>query len=116
MSDEKPELVDKQVLAMLEDAIGDSLKKIVDLYLSDVPLTLNEMRTALKNGDLVTVRRLAHSLKSSSANLGAMQTSAVAAELEQYIDADNTDQTQVLGMIDQIANTFDQTRSIYTAL
>ncbi len=116
MSDDKLELVDKQVLAMLQDAIGDSLGRIVDLYLSDVPQTINEMRAALKNDDLVTVRRLAHSLKSSSANLGAMQTSASASELEQYIDADNTDHAQVSVMIDQIANIFDQTRSIYTTL
>lgn len=112
MSGETPQLVDKQVLEMLQDAIGDSLQSIIKLYISEVPENIKEMRTALNNGDLLTVRRLAHSLKSSSANLGAMQTSAISADLEHQIDAGETNAATINKGIDLISQSFDQASTI----
>ncbi len=112
MSGDTPELVDKQVLEVLQDAIGDSLKRIIDLYVNDVPDSIREMHKALANDDLITVRRLAHSLKSSSANLGAMQTSALSADLEQQIDDGETDAERINIGIDLISDSFDQASTI----
>src|SRR5689334_20250373 len=112
MSGENPLLVDKQILDMLHDAIGDSLGPIIKLYITEVPANIAEMRTALSKDDLATVRRLAHSLKSSSANLGAMHTSVLSADLERNIDAGETNAESITKAIDLISNSFDQASTI----
>jgi two-component system, sensor histidine kinase and response regulator len=58
------------------------LLELVELYLQDTPNRLIELRRALDSGDTPTVTREAHTLKSSSANLGAMKMSGFAKELE----------------------------------
>jgi HPt (histidine-containing phosphotransfer) domain-containing protein len=56
--------------------------ELVDLYLHDTPKRLIELRRALDAGDTPTLTREAHTLKSSSANVGAMKMSEIARELE----------------------------------
>ena len=58
------------------------LNEMIDVYLSDAPVLIEQMRTGLANGDIELVRRAAHSLKSNSANLGANQLSIATRELE----------------------------------
>jgi HPt (histidine-containing phosphotransfer) domain-containing protein len=58
------------------------LVELIDLYLHDTPKRLIELRRALDAGDTPTLTREAHTLKSSSANVGAMKISEIARELE----------------------------------
>ncbi|QDU41314.1 Hpt domain protein [Maioricimonas rarisocia] len=57
----------------LERCGGDEelLQEIAGLFLETVPASLDTLRTALKEGDLVVARRAAHTLKNSFDNLGA---------------------------------------------
>jgi HPt (histidine-containing phosphotransfer) domain-containing protein len=54
----------------------------VRLYVSDTPPLLDALRQAVTQGDATTVHQAAHSLKSSSGNLGALTLSALCKELE----------------------------------
>ena len=112
MSDEEPKLLDQDTLELLYDAIGDSIHSIIKLYLQDVPYDLQTMHAALAANDLETVHRLAHSLKASSANLGAMQTSFLAAELEHGIAENKFGPSAVTEVLNKIKSSFDQTRII----
>jgi HPt (histidine-containing phosphotransfer) domain-containing protein len=56
--------------------------ELVAIYLEDTPKGLLELRQALEVRDAPTITRAAHTLKSSSANLGAMRMSAIAREIE----------------------------------
>ncbi len=58
------------------------LGELIDTYFNDAPQLLAAMRGALADGNVEEFRRAAHSLKSNSANLGAMTLSALAKELE----------------------------------
>ncbi|MGD8591012.1 MAG: EAL domain-containing protein, partial [Chromatiales bacterium] len=60
----------------------DVLGKSIDHFLTHTPENLVKMRKALTERDYVTLHRLAHSLKSGSANLGAHQFSKHCGELE----------------------------------
>lgn len=111
MNGEPPKLLDEKVLETLHDELGESLLPIIELYLTDVPQNFRDMRTALQKNDLPTVRRIAHSLKSSSASLGAMQISALASDLEHNIDSGEIEPENILHGIDSIAQSFDQIRS-----
>jgi CheY-like chemotaxis protein len=60
----------------------DLLKKMINLYLDDSVKKLRELRTAVEAREAVNVHRIAHSLKSASANLGATTLSSLFKEME----------------------------------
>jgi CheY-like chemotaxis protein/HPt (histidine-containing phosphotransfer) domain-containing protein len=59
------------------------LGKIIGLYLDNSLSSLQTLREAAAQGNAVVLMEAAHSLKSSSANLGATQLAALCKELEQ---------------------------------
>ncbi len=61
----------------------DILNKVIGLYLSKSPSLIDAIRHAIEHGDAPAVQMAAHSLKSSSANLGAMELAAHCKELEE---------------------------------
>lgn len=71
------ESLDKRALdrlrALQRDAKPDLLNKVVSLYLQDSAAALQRLRTAAEGVDPQEVARLAHRLKASSANLGALR-------------------------------------------
>ena len=56
--------------------------KVIRAYLADTPARLAQMRAALDAGDAGALRKGAHGLKSSSANVGAETLAALCKELE----------------------------------
>jgi HPt (histidine-containing phosphotransfer) domain-containing protein len=58
------------------------LRKVVSIYLETTPGRLRELQESLARGDGDALRRAAHSLKSSSANLGATKLTDLSRELE----------------------------------
>jgi HPt (histidine-containing phosphotransfer) domain-containing protein len=75
-------ILDESVLAPLRSKRPDLLARIIKMYLTHAPVALADMAAAAAEGDCERMARQAHSLKSSSANLGAMQLSALCRELE----------------------------------
>ncbi len=62
---------------------GDALvQKVVAAYMGDTPRHLATLRQAIAGEDPGSVRRVAHSLKSASANVGAAHLAALCKELE----------------------------------
>jgi signal transduction histidine kinase/CheY-like chemotaxis protein len=58
------------------------LSKVLHLYLNHAPQLLNTIRHAVAHSDALALQQAAHSLKSSSANVGAMQLAAFSKEME----------------------------------
>ena len=69
----------------------ENLASLVTLYLHDAEGNLLEIAVHEKAGDLGGVARYAHMLVSSAGNLGAMQTSALAREVEHFCKAGTPD-------------------------
>jgi signal transduction histidine kinase/DNA-binding response OmpR family regulator len=86
---------DQAVSARSLDAIramGDALlEKVVRIYLNDAPHRLEQMAEAIDAGDTEGLRRLAHGMKASSANLGAHRLAALFKALEAIGRAGRTD-------------------------
>jgi HPt (histidine-containing phosphotransfer) domain-containing protein len=69
----------------LRQTVGDDeefLAELVDTFLEDAPQMLADMRRAAESGDAPELRLHAHSLKSNSAEFGAMALSALSKQLE----------------------------------
>jgi HPt (histidine-containing phosphotransfer) domain-containing protein len=81
----EPDVIDRAVLdGLLESVGGDEefLAELLQTYFDDSPQLLTTLHTALDAGDAEGFRRAAHSLKSNSANFGAMALSRMSKELE----------------------------------
>jgi CheY-like chemotaxis protein/HPt (histidine-containing phosphotransfer) domain-containing protein len=77
--------LDDDRLRSLEDQLGDAdlVRETVRTYLAELPGRRVALRSALADDDRGTLRLVSHSLKSSSAMLGAVALSEACAELEQ---------------------------------
>jgi signal transduction histidine kinase/DNA-binding response OmpR family regulator/HPt (histidine-containing phosphotransfer) domain-containing protein len=71
---------------------GDALvQKVIAAYVDDTPQQLRTLRTAIDGLDTGNVRRIAHTLKSASANVGAEALAALCKALEHLGRADTTE-------------------------
>jgi HPt (histidine-containing phosphotransfer) domain-containing protein len=83
--DERPGVIDVEVLDELERSVGDDrqfVRELVETYLDDTPKLIANIRSGIADGDVERTNRAAHTLKSNSASVGAMGLSAMARELE----------------------------------
>ncbi|CRD46104.1 ATP-binding protein [Stenotrophomonas thermophila] len=79
----KPQpVLDRDVLDELHAVIGDAAMQIVSVFLDDAPAMVQQLQQAAQSGDEPRLQAVAHSLKSSSANVGALSLSAVAQRIE----------------------------------
>jgi histidine phosphotransfer protein HptB len=76
-------IIDLAIYNDLKLNLGDDfIDELVETYCVETPQLINQLQQALGSNDADTFRRAAHSIKSSSASIGAMQFSAQAKELE----------------------------------
>jgi PAS domain S-box-containing protein len=66
---------------------ADIVSKVVQLYVSSVPKLLKTMQDAIGNEDCRALEMAAHTLKSSSANVGAMKLAELCKEAERQAHA-----------------------------
>jgi len=74
--------IDQAVLRDLLDVMGQALTDLVRVYIEDAPRLVAQLREAAQSGDVEGLVAPAHSLKSSSANLGAARLSEQARMVE----------------------------------
>ncbi len=81
--DESPApVLDQEVLDELLEVVGADTARIIGVFLDDTPPLIRQLQDASVAADLDQLRALAHSLKSASANVGAMALSAAAWRIE----------------------------------
>jgi HPt (histidine-containing phosphotransfer) domain-containing protein len=73
----------------------DILRDVADLVLEHIPQWMAGMRDSLAMGDGRTLRRLAHTLKSSADNVGASNAYGAAARLEKLAAEENLREAQL---------------------
>jgi HPt (histidine-containing phosphotransfer) domain-containing protein len=80
-------MIDEKVIAVLRASLSDDgtiIRQLIDLYATDSPKLLAGAVTALAQRDIEALARSAHSLKSTSASMGATTAMDVARELEVF--------------------------------
>jgi HPt (histidine-containing phosphotransfer) domain-containing protein len=89
----------------------DVLGRIIDMFNSDAPRLLGEMKVAAAANNTEAVRLAAHTLKSTCINVGAVALSATCREIEQYARANDVD-----GAITRIGAIQDELDRVLAAL
>ena len=64
------------------DGDEELLREIVEVFLSEGPGRIEEIRTALQEGDAPKIERSAHSMKGAAANISACRLRGVAHDIE----------------------------------
>jgi len=102
-------------IRMLSRERGDALvQKVIAAYVDDTPQQLSTLRHAIDGFDTGNVRRIAHTLKSASANVGAEALAALCKAMEQL---GRTDTTEGAGAIlTDMEHEFQAVRNSLTAM
>ena len=91
------DVIDRDVLGSLLEAVGgdgEFLAELLDTYYVDTPQQFATMHNALSSDNAEEFRRAAHSLKSNSANFGAIGLSEKAKKLEDLGKSGTLDQAK----------------------
>lgn len=111
-------VIDMRVIAELRELGGDEdpglLAELIDLFLRDAPERLQEVQTGLATGEIKLVERAAHTLKSSSANIGAKRLSVICRRIEEL--ARNLEKDAIAPLLADTSRSFAETESALRAL
>lgn len=76
-------MINQEVFDRLFEIGGTPLaQRVIDLFFTHTPEKIASVEQSFEQGDLKTLERAAHSIKSSAANLGLEELREVSAELE----------------------------------
>ncbi len=107
--------LDRSVLAGLrglqEEGEPDILGELIELFLTDVPPQLIALREAAQSGDARSVERIAHTLKGSCGNMGAVRMGAICAELEEMGRSGNL--TTASGLVSRLEEELGRVRAAF---
>lgn len=105
--------IDLEVLGELRSVLGGEVKQLIHVFLEDAPQLVAKLETAATRPDYPLMYEAAHSLKSSSANLGAMGLSAAAKKIELAARSETLDRPAVAVAL--LAGEFERARDALLA-
>jgi signal transduction histidine kinase/DNA-binding response OmpR family regulator/HPt (histidine-containing phosphotransfer) domain-containing protein len=112
------QMINRQALdniRALSASNGDALlERVLQAYLEDTPTHLNTIRAAIDSGSTVQIRKAAHSLKSSCANVGADALAQRCKEMEMLGRNDTT--TGAAALLDDMERSFQAVRQALGAI
>lgn len=100
-------MIDRSVLEELYEIMEDEFVSVLESYLKSAPGLMHGIRDAVKDRDMDALVKSAHPLKSSSANVGAMELSILARELE--FKGRQNDSSGLVGSYNQAADVYRRT-------
>ena len=73
---------DVKVIASLREAVGQVVSSMISAFLEDTPIYIGKLKVALRENNARQVRDMAHTIKGSAANFGAVELVAASKVLE----------------------------------
>ena len=74
--------IDERVLQEMQSDLGEAVQEVISSYLDETPRLLTELRRAIMDNNPAQILLQAHSIKSSSAAVGANRLSELAGDIE----------------------------------
>lgn len=88
--------LDVQMLGELAEALGEELKEITGYFIGQLDGQVADIQSAHDAGDSQRLNRLAHALKGSAANMGAVSLAQAAASIEKLAQRGDMEPTGLL--------------------
>jgi HPt (histidine-containing phosphotransfer) domain-containing protein len=113
---DRPEAIDQDVLDELERSVGDDrgfVREVIETWFEDAPRQIATLREGIATGDVEKTNRAAHTLKSTSASVGAMALSAMARELQTMTAPESTEaadltEPEIGTLVDAVATEYER--------
>ena len=102
--------INQEMIEELREIMEDDFDELISTYVEDSKARIIELGSAFNVLNHIEIRDAAHTLKGSSANLGAMALSEFCAELEDL--AKQEDSADAVGIIEKITTEFSSVSSI----
>ena len=106
--------INQEMIEELREIMEDDFVELVNAYVEDSKERIIELGTAFNVLNHIGLRDAAHTLKGSSANLGAMALSEFCAELEDLAKEERS--SDAVDIIEQITTEFSSVSSILNTL
>lgn len=94
ISNSRQSTIDTKVLQDLQKMLGEdephAFAEVIESYIADMPKLMQAIQTAIDNADAEALRLSAHSLKSTSATIGAMTFSKLLKRIEEISKSGKT--------------------------
>ena len=111
-------ILDMHVVQALRELGGDDepglFDEVVELFLTDTKNSVAKLVAAFEAGDAQAMQRVAHTMKSSSANVGAMRMSKLCFELEKLGRAGSCEGAQAL--VEETCKHFEEVSAALAAM
>ena len=105
------EIINRAMLNMMRDSMGEDFIELIPASLESITAMISELSQAHAASDTKELERLAHSIKSSSMNIGAVVLSAIAQEMEEQVRENRL--IDVPKYINTLQAVFDRVRSAF---
>lgn len=105
--------VDADVLGALKEVMEDQFGVLVQTFLDDAQVRIEEISTSISGGDAEALRSAAHSFKGSCSNLGVLPLSEICQKLETMGREGSTDGAAEL--FEQAQTEFSRVSDVLTA-
>ncbi len=96
ITDNQHPIIDSSTLSALEELMEEEFPTLINSYLEDAPKLMDDIRSSSKDADMEVLIRAAHTLKSSSNNIGAIQLATISANIEKVGQANQLNQAAAL--------------------
>ncbi len=105
------EAVDSATVEQLREVMEDEFHDLLQTYLDTAPVELDHITNALRVLDAEALAQSAHTLKGSSANLGANRLSSLCRDLEVLGKANQLDD-ETVRLVDLLVKEYEQVQAL----
>lgn len=105
------QLVDLSRIQETSDGDTEFEQELIEMYVDDAMEHLQAIASAHQAGDALAIKRAAHTLKGSSANVGAIAVQEIAAEIESLGGAE--DLSGIAPHIPEINQAFEKVKAFF---
>ncbi len=112
------DIIDLKKIQQLQELMGDAMSELINSFVTSSANTLEKLQDAKQSMDSIEVRQLAHSLKGTSGNVGAMQLMDLSGKIEQLAKHEQLDDADKIinEMLMSFAETKKQLQSVIAQL
>lgn len=107
------DVLNTAVMNELKEIMGEDFVFLLTTYQSDSERKIGEIKSALSVNDLDKLKKITHSLKGSSLNLGIVKLADVSRQIEDHIELNKID--SLLALIDLLEFEFSRAKEAIVA-
>jgi CheY-like chemotaxis protein/HPt (histidine-containing phosphotransfer) domain-containing protein len=104
--------IEQSIFDNLRNLMGDEFSALLQAYVEDTADFVKALKEASDNDDYAAIQVPAHSMKSSSANIGAMRLSALSKKLEGQVRSDTLENVEQ--QVSEIEEEFNRVVNSFT--